>query len=176
MLQPVFNRVTVSLRCCANNVRPLMVKVNMTFCSHFIMCACIVIKLNMSYYCVWLLLWESPTVDFKAMGSLCSTGFISISHYSVKTRVSSRGFRVGFFFCHKCSIWCSIESVVCTLLPKSWQRLCSVLPFHRWVSPYKAGDVFVLYGLTADPADHKSCRKRSEESRINPHHGRGKYL
>lgn len=33
---------------------------------------------------------------------------------------------------HICSAWCNIESVMCFMLPASWQHLCSVLPFHRW--------------------------------------------
>lgn len=54
-----------------------------------------------------------------------------------------------------CSAWRNAESVMCSAPP------LTVPPFHRWAPP-AAASVFVLYELATDPADHKSCWRRSE--------------
>lgn len=156
-------RVAVSLGCCANNIHPLMGRVNVTFC--FIMCVCIVIILHMSNYRFWLLLWESYTVDSIATDSLlcCRLHFHESLLYNNKSDRTRRADSVsvchGFFatFCQSDAT----QNQLCALLflnPDSVFALC----FSFTGGLPTAGAMFVLYQLTTDPADHKSCGKRTE--------------
>lgn len=151
---------------CANNIHPVMGRMNTTFCSLFMMCVCIVIILHISNSSCW---GKTSLSTLQLWTVCCTSAFISMNHYCVTTRLirtqrilteTSHGFSKPWFLCRICSVWRNIESVMCFLLPESWQRLCSVLPFHRW-APLQQG-LFVLYELTTDPTDHKSCWKRSE--------------
>lgn len=133
-------KVSVSPERCANNIHPLMGRVNMTFCSHFMMCVAVVIILNMSNYCI-----ASDRCCGKAplltLCSFCTTGFISMNHYcATAERYKRRAVLVsvspGFFATFVQSDATSNRlCALCFLNPDSFFALCfhftGGLPYGR---------------------------------------------
>lgn len=152
-------KVSVSLGCCANNIHSLMGTVNMTFCFHFTMRVSIVIILN---GVIMPLIAVVGMLRNQLCGSGqqgCATGFTSMNSCCATTDWQECSFSKPRYLYHTYSAWCNTESV----LSASWILTVSLLCASiSQVGSCSAGAVFVLYELTTDPADHKSCWQRSE--------------
>lgn len=136
---------------------------------------CNVIILHMSNY-FFGLLFGKPPLQTVAVDS--SFNHRPHFHESLLCETNAEQCRYSVslgFLRHICSVWCNTESVMCSLLPESWQRLCSVCFHFTGGLPYSRSCVCFIW-THRWPRWPQIMLKEERETRINLHHGRGKHL